>query len=127
MIAASSPLASMIVVASFPTVILLAEPNHLTSNFSKRIPLSVDTTVPPVRVAISSKIAFLRSPKSGAFTATTGRIPLILLTTIVESASPSISSAITNSDLFCCDTPSKIGSSSLIEDKRLSVIRINGF
>ena len=91
----------MIVVESLPTVTLLALPSHATSNLSSRIPFSVDTTVPPVRVAMSSNIAFFLSPNSGAFIATIGSIPLILLTTIVDNASPSMSSAITTSALLC--------------------------
>ena len=47
-------------------------------------------------MAISSSIAFLLSPKPGALTAATLRDPLILLTTIVARASPSMSSAIIN-------------------------------
>jgi hypothetical protein len=62
----------MIVVFSLPTVTFLALPNQLVSNLSNRIPFSVDTTVPPVNVAMSSKMAFLRSPNSGALTATAG-------------------------------------------------------
>ena len=50
---------------------------------------------------VTGVIAFFLSPNSGALTATIGNIPLILLTTIVDNASPSISSAITNRDLFC--------------------------
>jgi len=48
--------------------------------------------VPPVRMEISSSIAFLRSPKPGAFTAAHRRVPLSLLTTRVARASPSRSS-----------------------------------
>ena len=57
-------------------------------------PLSSETTVPLVKMAISSSIAFLLSPNPGAFTAATFNAPLILLTTRVERASPSTSSAI---------------------------------
>ena len=53
-----------------------------------------ETTWPPVRIAISSSIAFLLSPKPGAFTATTFNPPLNLLTTKVAKASPSTSSEI---------------------------------
>ena len=53
-------------------------------------------TVPPVRTAISSRIALRRSPKPGALTAATLTIPRMLLTTSVASASPSMSSAIIN-------------------------------
>ena len=49
---------------------------------------------PPTRIAISSSIAFLLSPKPGALIAQHCKVPLILLTTRVARASPSISSAI---------------------------------
>ncbi len=56
---------------SLDTVTVLASPNHSQLNLSSFIPFSLSNTVPPVKIAISSKINFLRSPKSGAFTATT--------------------------------------------------------
>ena len=62
-------------------------------------PLSSDITVAPVSVAISSNIEPLLSPKPGALTATTLKVPLNLLTTSVASASPSMSSAIIRIDL----------------------------
>ena len=52
-----------------------------------------EITVPPVRIAISSNIALRRSPKPGALTAATFRLPRILFTTKVANASPSTSSA----------------------------------
>ena len=52
------------------------------------------STSPPTRIAISSSIAFLLSPKPGALIAQHCKVPLILLTTRVARASPSISSAI---------------------------------
>jgi len=52
--------------------------------------------VPPVKIAISSKISFLLSPNPGALTAAIFSAPLILLTTNVANASPSTSSAIIN-------------------------------
>ena len=67
-------------------------------------------TCPPVRIAISSSIAFLLSPKPGALTAATFSPPLNLLTTSVARASPSISSAIIKRGLLDCATDSKIGS-----------------
>ena len=62
--------------------------------FSRVNPRSSDITVPPVRIAISSNIAFLRSPNPGALTAAILSEPLSLLTTNVANASPSTSSAI---------------------------------
>ena len=64
--------------------------------FSILKPLSSETTVPPVNIAISSSIAFLLSPNPGALTAAIFKDPLILFTTNVASASPSTSSAIIN-------------------------------
>ena len=109
----SSPFASIIVVVSLEIVALLAFPNQAESNLSNLIPFSDETTCPPVNTAISSNIAFFLSPNSGALTAAQAKIPLILFTTNVDKASPSISSAITNNDLFCWETASKIGSNSL--------------
>ena len=53
-----------------------------------------------------------RSPKNGAFTATAGNVLRIALTTRVDSASPSTSSAITSSGLAACTTFSSSGSRS---------------
>ena len=56
--------------------------------------------VAPVTIAISCNISFLRSPKPGAFTASTLNTPRSLFTMSVVSASPSTSSAtISNSFL----------------------------
>ena len=54
----------------------------------------------PTRIAISSSIAFLLSPKPGALIAQHCKVPLILLTTRVARASPSISSAISTSNFI---------------------------
>ena len=58
---------------------------------------------------MSSNIDFLLSPKPGAFTATTLRPPLNLLTTKVAKASPSTSSEIIIKGLLACTTDSKRG------------------
>ena len=50
---------------------------------------------------MSSNIAFLLSPKPGAFTAAILREPLNLLTTKVAKASPSTSSEIIKRDFPC--------------------------
>ena len=76
---------------------LLAVPIISRVTVSKSMPKSSEITVPPVRIAMSSNIAFLRSPKPGALTAATFNPPRNLLTTSVASASPSISSAIMRS------------------------------
>ena len=65
-------------------------------------PVSSLMTVPPVRMAMSSSMALRRSPKPGALTARTFRVPRSLLTTRVARASPSTSSA-TITTFFCAD------------------------
>ena len=89
-------------------------------------PTSSEITVPPVKIAISSNIAFLLSPKPGALQADTLTTPLILLTTKVAKASPSTSSAIIRSDFPAFATASNKGSKSLILDILLSCKRIIG-
>ena len=84
------------VVFSLATVTKRDVPNQSELNFSNLIPFSGETTVPPVKVAISSNRCKRRSPKSGDLTAHTFKIPLILLTNNVDKASPSTSSAIIN-------------------------------
>ena len=75
-------------------------------------PISGDTTVPPETIARSSRNCLRRSPKNGAFTATAGNVLRIALTTSVDSASPSTSSATITSGLDCSTTFSSSGSSS---------------
>ena len=116
----------MIVVFSLLTVTFFAVPRSLSSAFSRLNPTSSEITVPPVRIAMSSNIAFLLSPKPGALTATTFTTPLILLTTRVASASPSTSSAIINRGLLAFATPSSIGSMSFIFEIFLSKSRTYG-
>ena len=62
---------------------------------------------------MSASIALRRSPKPGALTATERKVPRILLTTRVASASPSTSSAIRTSGLPDCMTFSSTGRRSL--------------
>ena len=90
-------------------------------------PLSSEITVPPVSIAISSSISFLLSPKPGALTAATFKEPLILLTTRVDNASPSTSSAIIIKGLPSFAVCSNIGNKSFIVDIFLSQIRMYGF
>ena len=80
-------------------VTLSAEPNISIVVFSKVKPLSSEITVPPVKIAKSSSIAFRLSPKPGALTAAIFKDPLNLFTTKVANASPSTSSAITSRGL----------------------------
>ena len=53
---------------------------------------------------MSASMALQRSPKPGALTATDLKVPRILLTTSVDSASPSTSSAMISSGLPDCMT-----------------------
>ncbi|MNE14537.1 hypothetical protein D3C80_1074180 [compost metagenome] len=89
-------------------------------------PLSSEITVPPVKMAISSSIAFLLSPKPGAFTAAIFNAPRNLFTTKVDKASPSTSSAIINNGFPDCATGSKTGSNSFNEETFLSYKRMKG-
>ena len=115
------------VVLSLSISTFSAVPNISIVVFSRVIPLSSEITCPPVRMAISSSIAFLLSPKPGAFTAATFNEPLILLTTKVPNASPSTSSAMMINPLLDCATGSRIGNSSFIEEIFFSQIKIIGF
>ena len=90
---------SIIVVLSLSTLIDLQEPRSFKVTFSSLIPRSSEITCPPVKIAISSSIAFLLSPNPGALTAQTFNPPLNLFTTKVARASPSTSSAIINKGL----------------------------
>ncbi len=81
---------------------------------SNLIPKSSEIILPPVRMAMSSSMALRRSPKPGALTAAHLRVPRILLTTSVASASPSTSSAITNKGFPDLATCSRTGSRSFM-------------
>ncbi len=61
---------------------------------------------------MSPSMALRRSPKPGALTATDLKVPRILLTTRVDRASPSTSSAMISSGLPDCMTFSSSGSRS---------------
>ena len=74
--------------------------------------MSSEISSPLVKIAMSSSIAFLLSPKPGALTAAIFNPPLSLLTTKVARASPSTSSEIINKDLPDCTTFSKRGNMS---------------
>ncbi|CAB4604968.1 unannotated protein [freshwater metagenome] len=112
LMSASGPEPSMIVVSSFVITTFLALPRRSIVAFSSLRPTSSLITWPPVRIAMSCNIAFRRSPKPGALTATLLKVPRILLTTNVAKASPSISSAIITSGRPPCITFSRIGNMS---------------
>ena len=84
---------------SLSTTTLLALPNISIVTDSSLIPRSSLITWPPVNIAMSSNMAFLLSPKPGAFTAAIFNPPLSLFTTKVASASPSTSSEIMSKGL----------------------------
>ena len=120
------PAPSTIVVLSLSTLIFLQDPRSLIFTFSNLIPRSSDIKVPPVKIAISSNIAFLLSPKPGALTATTFKPPLNLFTTKVAKASPSTSSAMINNDLDDWTTDSKSGTIDCKLDNFFSHNKISG-
>ena len=105
---------------------LLAVPRSSTVAPSNDSPTSSEITVPPVRIAISSSIAFLLSPNPGALHAAALTMPLKLFTTKVANASPSISSAIINNGLPAFATDSNSGSKSLMFEIFLSNNKISG-
>ena len=121
-----SPEPLTIVVLSLSIVTLSALPNISIVVFSRVKPLSSDITVPPVNIAISSSIAFLLSPKPGAFTAAIFSDPLNLFTTRVASASPSTSSAMTSKGFPVWATGSNTGNKSFIAEIFLSYKRMYG-
>ena len=106
------PAPSIIVVLSFVITTRRALPNIEISICSSFKPTSAEITWPPVRIAMSCNIALRRSPKPGALTAAEAKVPRIRLTTKVESASPSTSSAIIKSGLLACATFSSTGRTS---------------
>mmetsp|Transcript_32734 Transcript_32734/g.70782 ORF Transcript_32734/g.70782 Transcript_32734/m.70782 type:complete len:224 (-) Transcript_32734:840-1511(-) len=82
-----------IVQCSLAKTTLAAFPRTSSPTLARFSPSSSFTTVPPVITAMSSRYWLLRSPKPGAFMATTFRAPLILFTTSVARGSCSMSSA----------------------------------
>ena len=112
------------VVLSLSITTFSAVPRISIDAFSIVKPLSSEITCPPVRIAISSSIAFLLSPNPGAFTAAILREPLNLLTTKVAKASPSTSSEIINKDFPPCATGSRTGNNSFIEEIFFSTKRM---
>ena len=111
----ASPAPSIRVVFSLVLSTFLTRPRSFRVAFSSFRPSSSEITVPPVSTAMSSSIAFLRSPNPGALTARVLRMPRRLFTTSVASASPSTSSAMMSSALPAFATCSSSGSISRIE------------
>ena len=112
------------VVVSLLIITFSAEPNISKVAASNSYPCDSDITVAPVITARSCNISLRRSPNPGALTAQTFKLPLILFTTRVDKASPSISSAMINISLPACNDCSRIGSNSFILDIFLSTINI---
>ena len=75
---------------------------------------------------MSCSMALRRSPKPGALTATDWKVPRILLTTRVDRASPSTSSAMISSGLPDCMTFSSSGSRSLTAEILELAMRMYG-
>ena len=106
------PAPSIIVVLSLSIITRLAVPSIPKTIFSRRIPVSSEMTCPFVSIPMSPNISFLRSPNPGALTAAILRPPRSLLTTNVDKASPSTSSAIIKSGRESSETFSRIGTKS---------------
>ena len=120
------PEPSTIIVFSFCTFICFALPNCSICVSFNSIPKSCEITSPPVRIAISSSIAFLLSPNPGALTATTFNTPLNLFNINVDNASLSMSSQIITNFPDDCIKFSSNGNISWILLIFLSVINIYG-
>ena len=111
-IAFGLPNPSTSVVSSLVTVTRRTRPSTSRPIWSSLSPTSGATTWPPDTIARSSRNALRRSPKNGAFTATAGNVLRMALTTRVDSASPSTSSAMISSGLDSWMTFSSSGSRS---------------
>ncbi|MCY1243654.1 hypothetical protein D9M72_566780 [compost metagenome] len=118
------PAPSTMVVLSLVTVMRRAVPSTSRPTESRLRPSSGETTCAPVRVAMSCSMALRRSPKPGALTATTFRVPRMRLTMSVDRASPSTSSAMMNSGLELCSAFSRRGRNSCTEEILPWLIRI---
>mmetsp|Transcript_3736 Transcript_3736/g.9338 ORF Transcript_3736/g.9338 Transcript_3736/m.9338 type:complete len:258 (+) Transcript_3736:695-1468(+) len=101
---------SAIRVVEVPAAVTLrATPSCSTTVDSIFMPRSLAMNSAPVTMAMSCSSALRRSPKPGALTATTFRVPRSLLTTRVASASPVTSSAMISRGWFRRVTCSRMG------------------
>ena len=82
---------------SLVTFTVLAVPMVSMVASARVMPKSLSMTWAPVTAAMSSRMRLRRSPKPGALTATTLRVPRSLFSRMVDKASPSTSSATRNS------------------------------
>ena len=119
------PPPSIIVVESLSITMRLAEPSVESSRFSRLMPRSWLTKVPPVSTARSWRMALRRSPKPGAFTAQTLRTPRRRFTTSAASDSPSTSSAMIRRGLPVDATFSSSGTISRRFETFFSLMRIS--
>ncbi len=122
--AALSPAPSTMTVLSLETLTVLAVPRASTVTSAKVMPKSLETTLPPVTTAMSSRIRARRSPKPGALMATTFRVPRSLFSSRVPRASPSTSSATMSSGRPAFMMPSSRGTMSWMEVTLRSVSRM---
>ena len=120
------PAPSTIRNASLVTFTVRAWPQLAVVASASVMPKSLATTWPPVTTAMSSRMRLRRSPKPGAFTATTFSVPRSLFSSSVASASPSTSSAMTSSGRLDFMTSSSSGSMSWMLLTFWSVSRMNG-
>src|SRR5438046_3573695 len=121
------PPPSMMVVLSLSITTFFAVPRSSIFTFSSRMPRSSVIARPFVRMAISSSIAFRRSPNPGAFTAADCSVPRSRFTTRVARASPSISSATISSERLILEACSRSGKRFFIELTFFSKIKIKQF
>ena len=108
------PAPSTRVVLSLSMTARLHWPRSFKVTLSSLMPKSSEIIWPPVRMAMSCSMALRRSPKPGAFTAQTCRVPRSLLTTNVANASPSTSSAMMSRGRLLRAMPSSRGRRSFI-------------
>ena len=121
------PAPLMIVVSSLVAITFAAEPSTSSPTSSSFKPLSFETTVASVKIAISSIISLRRSPNDGAFNTNELNTPFNLFKTRSDNASPSTSSAIiTKSFLPACAHFSSSGKISLAAEILRSVTNTTG-
>ena len=87
-------------VESFSAITFPQDPSTSSPTSSSFRPLSAETTVASVKIAISSIISLRRSPNDGAFSTSELNTPFSLFSTKSDNASPSTSSAIITNSFF---------------------------
>ncbi len=109
------PAPSTIRAVSLVTLTVLAVPSISMVASAMVMPKSLSMTWAPVTTAMSSRMRLRRSPKPGALMATTFRVPRRRFSRMVESASPSTSSATMNSGRWARIISSSSGTMSWME------------